>query len=265
MLTIGEFSRICRVSTKTLRYYDQIGLLKPEHVSKESGYRYYEMIQMERLLFIMKLKQYQFSLPEIASALAKNDAKDLAERIREKKQEILRRIEDQEELLARMQRDIEKMERCENIMDTNYVIKTIEMQPKTIYSLRKKMGLKDFGSTMGELCGGMEKQGIKPAGPFLAIYHDEEFDPESSDIEVGVQVAATSGDHIRTLAGGLACFATHIGPYDDFSQCYAALAEWIEKEGYQIAGPPFELYIKGCEGNTDPSQYVTEIYFPIKK
>jgi hypothetical protein len=43
MLTIGEFSKICRVSPKTLRYYDQIGLLKPSQVSSDSGYRYYEV------------------------------------------------------------------------------------------------------------------------------------------------------------------------------------------------------------------------------
>jgi len=63
----------------------------------------------------------------------------------------------------------------------------------------------------------------------------------------------------------LCCFATHIGPYDDFSACYAALGEWIEREGYTISGPPFEWYVKGCDDDVGPEEYVTEIYFPIKK
>lgn len=41
MLTIGEFSSICRVSTKTLRYYAEIGLILPEEVNPENGYRYF--------------------------------------------------------------------------------------------------------------------------------------------------------------------------------------------------------------------------------
>ena len=39
MLTIGEFSKICKVSTKTLRYYEKIDLLNPICIKAESGYR----------------------------------------------------------------------------------------------------------------------------------------------------------------------------------------------------------------------------------
>lgn len=65
MLSIGEFSSICRVSTKTLRYYDEIGLLTPSEINPQNGYRYYAIEQMETLLFINRLKTYSFSLDEI--------------------------------------------------------------------------------------------------------------------------------------------------------------------------------------------------------
>ena len=265
MLTIGEFSKISRVSTKTLRYYDQIGLFKPSYVSGDSGYRYYEVSQLQDMLLISRLKQYQFSLPEIAAVLAKKDTGYLAEMIHSKKEDLLRQIRCQEYILLQMEQDIEKIKRCENIMQSNYLVKTIEIPPKNIYSLRRKMGIRDMGDVFGELCAGLEKNRLKPVGPFLSIYHDEEFNRESTDIEVAVEVSGGSGKHVRTLAPGLCCFATHIGPYDDFTRCYAALTEWIESEGYTVSGPPFELYIKGCEDNIQPSEYVTEIYFPIQK
>ena len=47
MLSIGEFSNICRVSTKTLRYYAEIGLLLPSEVNPENGYPYYAIEQLE--------------------------------------------------------------------------------------------------------------------------------------------------------------------------------------------------------------------------
>lgn len=51
----------------------------------------------------------------------------------------------------------------------------------------------------------------------------------------------------------------------DLTPCYAALAEYIEREGYTISGPPFELYVKGYEDRVQLDEFVTEIYFPIKK
>jgi len=64
VLSIGEFSKICGVSTKTLRYYDEIGLINPDEINAESGYRYYSIEQLKRMLYINRLKSYHFSLEE---------------------------------------------------------------------------------------------------------------------------------------------------------------------------------------------------------
>lgn len=264
MLTIGEFSRICRVSVKTIRYYDQIGLLKPKYVCRESGYRYYETAQLQDMLLILRLKRYGFSLPEVAASLSSRDPQALRQTLLEKKDAFLRDIQSQQRVLLQMERDIQRIERRENIMQTNYEIKTVQIQPKSICFVRRTMSLRDFGEAFGALCAVMEKNRLRPAGPFLSVYHDEEFNPESADIEVGAEVAETAAACVRTLDPGLCCMATHIGPYDDFSPCYAALTEWIEREGYAVSGPPFELYVKGCESGVSPEEYVTEVYFPIR-
>ena len=65
MLSIGEFSKICQVSTKTLRYYAEIGLILPNEINYENGYRYYSIEQLETMLFIKRLKSYNFSLEQI--------------------------------------------------------------------------------------------------------------------------------------------------------------------------------------------------------
>ena len=112
MLTIGEFSKICRVSTKTLRYYDRIDLLKPGQVDNDSGYRYYEVAQLQDMLLISRLKQYQFSLPEIAALLAKNDNQYLAGRIHVKQNELKKQINYQEHLLRHILEDLRIEGRC---------------------------------------------------------------------------------------------------------------------------------------------------------
>jgi DNA-binding transcriptional MerR regulator len=55
MLKIGEFSKLARVSVKTLRYYADLGLLKPAYVDRYSGYRYYALEQLPRLNRILAL------------------------------------------------------------------------------------------------------------------------------------------------------------------------------------------------------------------
>ena len=265
MLTIGEFSKICMVSAKTLRYYDQIGLLKPGYVSRESGYRYYEAAQLKDMLLITRLKRYGFSLPEIAAAMAARDSDALAARMRAKREIFLGEIRSQQRILFQMEQDIQKIERHEDIMQTNYAVHIVQMQPKTIFSVRRIMGLRDFGDAFGALAASLEKSGLRPVGPFLSIYHDEEFNPERSDIEVAAEVRAEAGGGVRVFDPGLCCFAEHTGPYDDFSPCYAALMEWIDHEGYTLSGPPFEVYVKGCESGLQPAEYVTEIYFPVTK
>lgn len=69
MLSIGEFSNICKVSAKTLRYYAEIGLLEPSEVNPENGYRYYAIEQLETMLLISRFKAYSFSLEEIKALL----------------------------------------------------------------------------------------------------------------------------------------------------------------------------------------------------
>ena len=73
MLSIGEFSKICKVSTKTLRYYDEIGLIKPSKINPENNYRYYSIEQLETMLFINRLKQYNFSLEEIRTIITSEE------------------------------------------------------------------------------------------------------------------------------------------------------------------------------------------------
>ncbi len=69
MMKIGEMARLNDVSVQTLRYYDEIGLLKPAYVDEESGYRYYQLSQSARLDLIQFLKSLNFSLDEIALLL----------------------------------------------------------------------------------------------------------------------------------------------------------------------------------------------------
>ena len=68
MRTVKEVSALTGVTVRTLRYYDRIGLLRPEAVT-EAGYRLYGDVALERLRHILLYRELGFSLREIGTML----------------------------------------------------------------------------------------------------------------------------------------------------------------------------------------------------
>lgn len=69
MLKISAFSKLTRVSVKTLRFYDNLGLLKPATVDENNGYRYYTEEQLLTVKRITALKEQGFTLEQIKPLL----------------------------------------------------------------------------------------------------------------------------------------------------------------------------------------------------
>lgn len=65
MFSIGKFSKITKVNTKALIWYDKIGLLVPDYVNKENGYRYYSNKNLKQLLCIRFLQSFGFKIKDI--------------------------------------------------------------------------------------------------------------------------------------------------------------------------------------------------------
>lgn len=78
---IKQLSELAGVSARTLRYYDQIGLLKPLFTA-ESGYRYYGAMELERLQQILFYRERGFALKKIADLLDRENF-DLLETLEE--------------------------------------------------------------------------------------------------------------------------------------------------------------------------------------
>jgi len=83
IIKIGEFSQINKITVKTLRLYDKLGILKPKFIDKFTGFRYYDSDQLLLVQRIISLKQIGFSLSEIASIL--EDKSDLLKKLEQKK------------------------------------------------------------------------------------------------------------------------------------------------------------------------------------
>ena len=269
MLRIGDFSRLSRVSVKALRYYDEIGLLKPIEVDRFTGYRYYSAEQLPRLNGIVALKDLGLSLVEVSQLLDENLAADrMASILRSKQAELEQRLQESQGQLARLEEWLSTLEREVKMPAYEVVVKKVDRQ--TVVSVRDVIPTySDVGRLFGEIFGYLGSQGINPIGPPLAICHDDEYREKDVDMEAVVPVANKVPGNKRVkfkelpAVAQMACVVHH-GGYDSISQAYNAVMSWIDKNGYRITDHDREIYLQG-PGQVEPLSYVTEIQLPVEK
>lgn len=272
MLSIGEFSNICKVSTKTLRYYSEIGLLEPGEVNPENGYRYYAVEQLEKMLFINRLKAYSFSLDEIKAILQSEETQDdnLYLAFVRKKKEIEKQVHNYSKILTQLEDDISAIERGTSIMSylEDIDVQLVDVPKMYLLSIRKMVQVEDYPTEYikcyEKLLKRIANDKLTMSGEPMVLFHSEEFSFSGLDTEFAIPVHEyVTGT--RDFCPGL-CLKTVVrGAYSELSSVYARQIEWAEKEGYRCTNALFEVYI------TDPSQVeseqdnITEVYYPVKK
>ncbi len=123
-LSIGEMAKLNKVSIQTLRYYDKLGLLVPKWVSKESGYRYYDIEQSSVLDVIKYLKKSDLTLIEIKSILSSNkiDTCEVIDLLKRKKDIIDNEIENLHSKKIAIDHIIESLENYELLPEMGTII-----------------------------------------------------------------------------------------------------------------------------------------------
>jgi DNA-binding transcriptional MerR regulator len=107
-LKIGEVAKSSGLSVKTIRYYEQIGLLSPDVFRSESGYRLFAAAVLNRLAFIKRAQSLGLSLTEIKDILAVHDRGQLpCGEIKQHLQDKLRAISLQIEALVTLRSELE--------------------------------------------------------------------------------------------------------------------------------------------------------------
>jgi effector-binding domain-containing protein len=268
MFKIGDFSRLSRISVKALRYYDEIGLLKPVKVDEFTGYRYYSADQLPRLSYILALKDTGLSLEEITTLI--NNSLNPAQ-MRDifilKQAELRQRLSEEQKRLEHVGNLLRQIEKEGKLPDYKVVVKKVE--PLLVASMR---GILPNYGEVGQLYEVIfkylaKKMIFKPAAPTMLICHDDEYKEKDVDVEVCVPIKKSipSSDKVKVyeLPEIEAACIIHKGPYESFSETYAALMGWIEKNGYEITGHDCEVYL--TYDAKDASKNVTEIQFPVKK
>jgi DNA-binding transcriptional MerR regulator len=283
MFKIGDFSRLSRVSVRVLHHYDDIGLFKPLRVDQFTSYRYYSFEQLPRLNRILALKDLGFSLEQIGGMLDEElPAAQIRGMLRLRRAELQQQAEEIQERLARVEARLRQIEEEGKMPNQEVILKSVT--PLKIVAAREVVPSPD---QMRERCGALikeverliEAQGIKGAGPSLALYYED--GTQGIDVEmaccVDAAITVTASEAqpngqavIRELPGVEQVASTiYHGSYDAFGEVgkvYAALNDWIAANGYRVVGPAREIYLQTPDWRNGKEPIgVMEIQFPVQK
>lgn len=262
---IGLFSQMNRVTIKALRHYDEIGLLHPEYIDEENGYRYYTSSQLPILHEILALRQMGFSLEEIKKV---QEGMSVEELLLHKKADIIKKIAEENMKLSQVEYYLIHKGR-----DRSYNVILKELPEVIVASVRTILSsYNDLFSIMPRIGSEMERLGCVCAVPEYCfnIYNDGEYRDKDIDVEICEAVTEMKENSemitFKTMERvEMAACTLHKGPYEEFPKAYSAIITWMEENGFEIAGFPRESYIDGIWNKDTEEEWLTEIQFPVRK
>lgn len=282
MLKIGDFSQLAQVSVRALRIYDEMGLIKPIHVDKFSGYRYYEAEQLPRLNRIIALKDLGFSLEQISHLL---DGELSAEKLRGmlmmKQAEIEQELNESQLRLMRVEARLRQIEREGKVAPYEVTVK--EVGEMTIAS--SKNTLATFEEMVAARCPmyaniyeWIEANQLTSTQPELAVYDNPEYTETNINLELAVAVEKKSSVRrnrqkeersveLRQLepVNQMASIIHH-GKFIEAGDALIALYQWVGENGYETCGAYRELHLFGRELGVVEDDVVTiEMQIPFRK
>lgn len=143
-LTIGQMAQINHVSEQTLRYYDRLGILKPNEVDKETGYRYYSIKQSARLDMIQYMKSLGMSLKDIKEQLQKCDIGLIKSILEQKSIQIDEQLEALKFQKRALERAVMNFERYEASPPDGTIIHEF-IDKRRVYSFKTDINFYEYG------------------------------------------------------------------------------------------------------------------------
>ena len=256
---IGMFAAMNRVTIKALRFYEEQNLLLPAYINYENGYRFYELSQIQDLHKITALKQAGFTLEEIQKL---NNSCDENAVLLKKKSELLSKIADLTKQLSIVETFLTKKA---DTISSPVLIKKI---PKVTVAAMKSTieSYDDLFELMPKMGALMEKAGCECSMPEYCFtnYITTTGEIIIETCEAVVEAKPQLEDlYFKEFPEVQAACIFHKGSYNNLSQSYERLLNYIEENSYEICGDCRESDIDGVWNKGDESQWLTEIQIPV--
>ncbi|NJM83961.1 MAG: MerR family transcriptional regulator [Tabrizicola sp.] len=273
MFQIGEFAQIAQVSTRQLRFYGELGLFRPDHVDRQTGYRYYAIRQLPRLNAILALKDLGLSLDQIGLLLEEAiTPSQLRGMLLLKKAETEQAIRTEKQRLRHIESRIAQIDLKDDIAGYDVVAKSLP--PQAIFATHLAVSDIAEAAPLVATAAAVARAALRPVlrGNLIVLARNE---PESDQLVLTVGYTVTRPGTRKLVAEGLT-FSSEILPAVEIAAtvvrqgtnpeshaAFGAIGTWIESHGYAIAGPSREIFLEPVLEPPGFEKALVEIQFPV--
>ncbi|MFJ7911158.1 MerR family transcriptional regulator [Kitasatospora sp. NPDC096204] len=265
-LTIGRFARLCRLSVKQLRHYDDTGLLPPARVDPATGYRYYAPGQARDALTVALLRELDVPLAVIAATLAASEP-DRARLLGAERDRVAERIV----------RDRARLELLDRLAAggglPGYEIVLGREPERRLVVVRAVAGPGELGERtggcVGRLLAGLRGTPWRPPlwglfpldlgdGMRIAVGAETDVTDVPGAPGVAKKGGGADGLECELLPGGPVVETVHHGPYSQLPLAYHALLAAVHERGLWPLAPAREAYLVG-PGEAPAEEWTTRL------
>lgn len=266
--SIGEMAKLHNTTIKTLRYYDEIGLLKPIQIDQNNSYRYYSTEQFEQLNTIQYLKEIGFTLKKIKRHLDHRDIDGFLALLEKQKTLTENKIKELERVNRKFQNRIEDIRTAREIK--NLGVATIkEMKERRIVRLMEKITTEPEMEVSLRQLENMANMNasifIGGVGHTIGMDHviKSKFD-EYNSIFILIEEEDIQNSLVTTFREGKYACINYRGDHHNSSPYYKILLDFIKENELHITGDSIERTIIDHYISKDKEDYLTEIQIPVK-
>jgi DNA-binding transcriptional MerR regulator/effector-binding domain-containing protein len=282
MLRIGDFSKIAKVSVRMLRYYDQIGLLKPTYIDTNSGYRNYSVDQLSRLNRIIFLKDIGFSLNEVMELVDETiSIEEMKGMLLKRKQQLEHEISMAQINLSTVMDRLSSIEKEREIPRYDVIIKSTEVffvaALREVVPHIREMGIYCY-SMYHKLHKELARCKVAAIGPEVTFYYNDEYCETDLDVEASLiiegnpaEINKLKGSELRIRkveAQEKIASLIYRGAFQGLEAPIIELLKWTGLNGWETVGALREIHLSGPAHKMEDcvqQPAVVELQIPVKR
>jgi len=274
MFSIGEFARLGAVSVRTLRHYDEIGLLHPAQVDQNTGYRSYAADQLGQLNRIIALKDLGFSLEQTHKLLSGITIEELRGMLALRRAQLEQALDEYTTRLQGVEARLRYIE-GENAMpaDDITVKKIPAMGVVAIAGTAPGIGPEHAVPVVNRarvLFDELNIAGLATVtGPFVVFFADHETD--EATIYLALPVAEPPAElpppaEYMVLPAIEAATAVRNGKASSiYPAVYHDLLNWTNAHGFHTSGPGRDIWIHEIDDISQVDEQIFETQLPFTR
>lgn len=267
---IGEGGKLCKLSKKALRYYDKMGILSPDKVSDESGYRYYSKKTLLSVPMIKYYKQSGFKLEEMKEFL-KGTSYSVFEKSFRNKIEELKEIENEINLKIKSIKDwYDLIVEAQNVIEND--IKEVSVKyvdNRKMIHLNQDFNYDYMDSIINiEFTNYIESINNAITGPVIIKFpsFEDKMKGKCNKMTIMQETILKCKESETVEFGGFmvaSCY--HVGSHETIDLTYKKIKDWAEKNKYKYENSSYERYVTDYWTTKNIDKFVTEVMVKISK